>query len=658
MNTTTTAAGTSATEGPSRPLRLFLLGLALLPIVIAVVRALRHHWFPIGDNALLYLRARDVFTSHHPLLGSWTSASLSVGENMNNPGSMYDFLIAPFAHAFSPGPGAAIGVGSVNAASIVGVSIASRHIGGWSLQRWMLLAAAALSWSMGSEMLIDMFQAHALLLPFLLFLVLLVGCTAGRIRCLPWTVAVASLLIQTHISYAYILSLLAGAALVFVWWQHRPIRRLVRTSVWKSRSVLWSVITLGGLWIQPLIEQFFGAGRGNLTRLATNSGGGDFSLGSSTATKIMSSLLVLPEWWTRPGYSSTVPSTPRIDTIDGPTLHIFGLPGLAVAASTLTVVVVVLALLTRAAWRRGMTLQAAAGFLAACGVVAAVVSLSLLTVGAVGLSAHHVRWVWSLAVFIHVVALWIGCDLAVARHAHDARSADRRISWALAAGIAALSTLNLPYEAHPEGPVADYASMTTMRKVFPLVNVLRGHGPVVYDTGNLRAFEPYSSTMMMRMQEVGVEFRVTDEGMVRQLGNSRRANGSEQVTVFQLEASAALLYDANACPVAVASRLTDEQEQTARLEVDLLADDLLAGSIAVDDATIGADDSSTRLDAARSGDRSAALSLVLDGSITRWLAQGAVDSANSDQLAGRLLTVDLWVGTVYGLFATLPLPCP
>ena len=46
-------------------------------------------------------------------LGSWSSASLSVGRNVNNPGAMYDWLLAPFAHLVSPGPGAAIGVASL-----------------------------------------------------------------------------------------------------------------------------------------------------------------------------------------------------------------------------------------------------------------------------------------------------------------------------------------------------------------------------------------------------------------------------------------------------------------------------------------------------------------------------------------------------------------
>ena len=143
---TSVVATDESPAGPGQLARAGLLAIVILPIVVAVVRALRRNWFPIGDNALLYIRTADVLTEHHPFLGSWTSASLSLGVNLNNPGPTYDLLIAPFAQILSPGPGAAIGVGAVNIASIIGISFASRRMGGWAMQRWMLLAAAGLAW--------------------------------------------------------------------------------------------------------------------------------------------------------------------------------------------------------------------------------------------------------------------------------------------------------------------------------------------------------------------------------------------------------------------------------------------------------------------------------------------------------------------------------
>ena len=194
-------------------MRAVLVAVVLLPIVVAVVRALVNDWFPIGDSALLYVRARDVATAHHPLLGSWTSASLSVGEQMNNPGPLYDDLLAPIARTLPFSSAAAIAVGAVNAACVLGISGVSRAVGGWAMQRWMLVACAAMSWVLGSELLIDIWQAHALLLPFLLYLVLMIGLACGEARWIPFAAGVASVLVQTHISYVFVLTAATVAAL-------------------------------------------------------------------------------------------------------------------------------------------------------------------------------------------------------------------------------------------------------------------------------------------------------------------------------------------------------------------------------------------------------------------------------------------------------------
>jgi hypothetical protein len=102
-----------------------LTAVVIAPIVVAVGRAVHQRWFPIGDSALLYVRARDVFTGNTPLLGSWSSASLTIGHDVNNPGPLYSDLIAPFGHLLHGGAGAAVGVGAVNLAA----GDARRHSG-------------------------------------------------------------------------------------------------------------------------------------------------------------------------------------------------------------------------------------------------------------------------------------------------------------------------------------------------------------------------------------------------------------------------------------------------------------------------------------------------------------------------------------------------
>jgi hypothetical protein len=199
--------------------------------------------------------------------------------------------------------------------------------------------------------------------------------------------------------------------------------------------------------------------------------------------------------------------------------------------------------------------------------------------------------------------------------------------------------------------------METMRRVLPELDALAGQDPIVFDTSNLRTFEPYSATMMMRMQELGVEFRVTDEGMVRQLGESRRASGDETTTVFQLEGLAALDYGGTACTIALASALAPDDEREVRALADRLAAELADGTIEIDESALGDADPIDQLAVARQGDRQAAWLLVLDGALFRWAAD-AVATRDAGDLRADMERVGRWVITTYGLFADGLTPCP
>ena len=642
--------------------RRALLAVAILPIVTAVVRALTNHWFPISDNALLYIRVADVGTEHHPWLGSWTSASLSVGENMNNPGPLYDDLLAPFAKLFSPGPGAAIGVGTVNALSIVGISLFARRIGGRVMQQWALLAAAALAWTMGSEMLFDIWQAHALLLPFLLFLVLLVGVADGRTICIPWALAVASLLVQTHISYAYILAMLCPVAAAAYVYQRRQRPHLPLRASLHSRVAQASVLVVVALWAQPLCEQLFGPGKGNLARLAGNAGGGSLQVGGSQALGIGARLVALPPWWLRSGFADSIPNTALSGDPANPQLRVQGLPGTAAAALSLLVVLALLVALFVHHHRHSPTLYSSALLVAAAGLAGSVLAVAKLTVGEVGLAAHHIRLLWPLALFVHVVLAACAAPVAMRwlRRRLPARtqSLDRVSAWVPAALIVGLSLANLPGFAQQQGPITFAGAMPVMRRIEPRLVVLRDVQPVLYDVVNVRFLEPFSSTMLMWLQDADIEFRVTDEGMIRQLGESRRADGSERARVFQLEGADAILYDGPACTVAVASALPEDEEGVAVEQADQIAAEVADGAITID-PIVREDDLDDKtvelLDAALDGDTLAATRLVYRGDISRWYTEGSVSSQRD--LTDGLELIGIYASTVFGLFSDQSLPC-
>lgn len=557
---------------PPRWIRLIATGVVIIPIVTAVLRALRNDWFPIGDNALLFIRTRDVLTEDHPYLGSWTSASLSVGENMNNPGAMYDWLIAPFAHLLAPGPAAAIGVATVNIAMICLISASAHRIGGWAFQRWALLFAAVLAWAMGSEMLFDIWQANALILPFFALLVLAIGVAAGDDGLLPWAAFVTSLLLQTHISYAYVfVFIVLGVGGVRIWQRER-----IDSSGWR-RPVALSVGVLAVLWSLSVWEQFFGPGKGNMSRLLGNASGGDVSLGLGNAAKIVADLGVRRPFWGRSSYTTTVEGTRITEGPDGPTLDLPGLMPIWAAVLGLALLTALLVALTVGAHRRQRLLEAAAGSVSIVLLLGSVVALSRLTIGAVGISPHHVRWAWPMMAFVH-----LSLTVLAAGTWKRTVTVDRALTGAIGVIVVVVSLWNVQFLAQPSGPTADIDTMSTMRRIEPQLDVLDAHQPVFYDVSNVRVFEPFSSTMMMWLQERDIEFRVDDEGMIRQLGEARRADGGEPTTVFQLEGTDARAYDGPGCVVAAASDLTDEDADAVR---DLVATAAVELALAIGTST-------------------------------------------------------------------------
>ena len=225
----------------------------------------------------------------HPLLGSWTSASFALGIDVNNPGPLYPDLLAPFmwtfGRAFGIGTATAIGVGTINAAAALGTALVGAAIGGWRTERWMLLLVAALTWSMGSELLIDIWQPHALLLPFCALVALTIAVACGDVIMLPVWVG-CRLADRADTCRLRLRGRCAGgrrggdarpAAPRHTWGRDAGVRW--RTRVVHAKPFLWTLAVLVLAWIQPLWEQLFGRGEGNLQRLATHAGEGDLTVG-------------------------------------------------------------------------------------------------------------------------------------------------------------------------------------------------------------------------------------------------------------------------------------------------------------------------------------------------------------------------------------------
>ena len=86
------------------------------------------------------------------------------------------------------------------------------------------------------------------------------------------------------------------------------------------------------------------------------------------------------------------------------------------------------------------------------------------------------------AVLVNVVVLWAVAELV----AHRWRGAVAAVSIVPIALATVLSVAAVPYHAQPQGPVADYAAMPALRRVFRELEPLRAGEPVVYDITSVR----------------------------------------------------------------------------------------------------------------------------------------------------------------------------
>jgi hypothetical protein len=529
-------------------------------IVVAAVRAAAGDWYPIGDNAFFALRARDVLTEHHPWLGTWTSASLSVGVDMNNPGPLlFDLLAVPAK--LNPEGGLALGVAALNASAVVAIAWFGSRLGGPRHAAALVAAAAVLVWTMGSELLFDPWQPHSLLLPFLLFLVLAWALATADLVALPWAVGVGSLIVQTHLSYAVLVPVLAALGLLL---GGLTVRRRLRDPA--ERPVVIgrlrrTALVAGGVavvcWAQPLIEQV--AGDGNLGRLVRNAGGGDEPLGPAGGTRLVGSVLGLPDGWIRPSFEDRF----RPDAVLEPFAEgAVPIQGVASTGGALLSLCLLAGLLAAGAWmaRKRSDRVAVTGVAvgAACVVLALVTAAALPMSERLGIAAHQLRFLWPIAVFTVAVPL-VGL---VPR-----RSGVTVGSFAGLAVILSLATL--PTHNVRSGPSDDRDMIPSVRALVAQVQEWDGLPGLYLDSTELRFGEPYSTPVLLELHRKGIEF-TGDESLARQVGEGRSEVGEARYRMSLAEGDAALDVPPGAERVAFVEGLDgDEQTELDELRREL-----------------------------------------------------------------------------------------
>jgi hypothetical protein len=493
--------------------------LALVPFATAGARAIAGGWYPMSDNAFFALRARDVLTADHPVLGTWSSSSITVGTDINNPGPMLFHWLAVPAR-LDPAAGMVAGIVVLHAVMVVlAVGFASRR----SPAAAGVVAAmsAALAWTMGSEILVEPWQPHSLLPAFLCFLVLVWSLVCGDRLALPAAVAVGSLLVQTHLGYALIVAVLGTVGLVGLvrsGRDHAPADR--------RRAVAAAALLAIVLWALPLGEQV--AGDGNLGRIARSAAGHEAgTVGAASAARVVAATVALPPWWGRPSLHRTLGDTlGAADPDDLPHLPSTGVAMLSLAALA--------AGLAGAGWlalRRADRTAAAGLGVGAAALLTGLVTVAVVPLGPLGFASHGVRWLWPIGIFV-TGALVL------------ASMPPRRLPAVALAATAVLALLAVPTHRQGWGTGAgpsstDAAAAPVFRDLLPQLDVLAGRGTLLVDIEGLRAFEPYSTPLMLELHRRGIPFVVENPWTLRQVGERRRSDGRADAVVYIADGEAA-----------------------------------------------------------------------------------------------------------------------
>lgn len=211
--------------------------------------------YPVGDSAMLELYTR------HAATGVWALGPYSQF-GWNHPGPLYFYLLAPL-YLLSGEKTIALHAGAF-AINLVSLCVIVFALLRYAAPGIACAAAAAMGLYLYRLPLIASFwNPHIVILPAAAFLVLCALVAARHGGALPAVVLVGSFLVQTHVSLAPYVLLLASAALAAAAWWPAPAQTHERSLRPWIHASAWLLLLL---WLLPIVEQVSNS-PGNLTRM-------------------------------------------------------------------------------------------------------------------------------------------------------------------------------------------------------------------------------------------------------------------------------------------------------------------------------------------------------------------------------------------------------
>ena len=276
---------------PARSGRLLTLATgmgAALPVIVSGVHAVQIGWEPTDDKGIIATRAYDVLTTHTPLVGQYSMASLITGHATHGLGPMLYWLIALPARIGSPMT-MAVTMAVINTLAVLATVALARRRGGLVLMFATAVAIALMCMSLAAESFHDIWNPAAPLLPFLALMFLCWCVACGEHRLLPVSILVASFVAQAHLAYLPPALGMLVIGLVGLWMRAPRDRSLVR---WGLAAALVGL----ACWLPAIVNQL-SSQPGNLSLVVRSATAPVGTLGPRVGVRAVAGAIGWRPWW-------------------------------------------------------------------------------------------------------------------------------------------------------------------------------------------------------------------------------------------------------------------------------------------------------------------------------------------------------------------------
>lgn len=488
---------------------------ALAPLISSAIRNGLAHWTPTWDAATTTVRVNDVISRHPPLIGMAAFPSRFADSLYSFPGAFELYLLAPVVRLLGPTWGVLLGMAAINGCWVLLTIWLVRRRAGDLAAVIACLVIATLLWSAGSQVIVDLTPMQIEVVSFLLLLVAAWSVADGDAPAVLVLAIVGNYLVLDQLKF----TLTAPTIGVFAFTaRHFTLQRIraAQPERWpeeRTRQIRWltsGLVFTVVIWLPPLIQQFTSP-NGNLSSLVRGSTG-QLTNGQGTglphtlmgAFSALVATTVVPPLWLRPTFHQ-----PSFDAGGG------GIPFL-VGAACFGAVVGFCTLLWVLARRRGDRTVTTALATVLVAWLASLVT-TRLTPDQDGYTPMYLHSLWPLSVF-----LWLVVVVATLRTWPVLARVLRRPApaGALVSSVAVIALLSVPLANFGAG--TPDGTVDAARSLDPQIRAaMRGSGPVLLRTDSdvARRLLP---TVMLDLQEVGVEFRVERAFDIQQFGDHRK----------------------------------------------------------------------------------------------------------------------------------------